>query len=218
MGSIQAIASILSKKPRLAISLGAAATTSTVYFSLYTVKSDQRAVLFDRFRGTLPESVGEGTHFLIPWVQKPYIFDIGPRPHTFSCISANTKDLRTVNLSVRVVSRPDPQHLSTGVQNLGLDYKYDMVLPCIAIMVLEEFVAGHNADELFTLRNKISDLVRDTFVQSAKNFNILVDDVAVIEFFEKEAKPCYFCTNSNSNGFWRPKFCLNFDCFKSRYL
>ncbi|MCI61472.1 prohibitin-3 mitochondrial-like, partial [Trifolium medium] len=80
MGSSQAAASILNNIARAAFGLGAAATA--VNSSLYTVDGGQRAVLFDRFRGILEQSVGEGTHFLIPWVQKPYIFDIRTRPHT----------------------------------------------------------------------------------------------------------------------------------------
>ncbi|KAL5095919.1 hypothetical protein RYX36_000246, partial [Vicia faba] len=60
------------------------------------------------FRGILDESIGEGTHFLIPWVQKPYIFDIKTRPHTFSSISG-TKDLQMVNLTLRVLSRHEAE-------------------------------------------------------------------------------------------------------------
>lgn len=44
------------------------------------VEGGHRAVLFDRFQGVKPEVTGEGTHFLIPWVQKPIIFDIRSRP------------------------------------------------------------------------------------------------------------------------------------------
>ncbi|AET00528.2 SPFH domain/band 7 family protein [Medicago truncatula] len=108
MISSKAIASIVSKKARLALGLGAAATT--VYSS----------VLVDQFHGTLPESVGEGTHFLIPWVQKPYILDVRARTHTLSAIFA-TDDHEPVNLTLRVISRPDVQCLPTIVQNLGLD-------------------------------------------------------------------------------------------------
>ncbi|RWW49797.1 hypothetical protein BHE74_00044030, partial [Ensete ventricosum] len=50
------------------------------------------AVLFDRFRGVLPETVGEA-HFLVPWLQKPFIFDIRTRPHTFTS-NSGTKDLQ----------------------------------------------------------------------------------------------------------------------------
>lgn len=39
-----------------------------------------RAVIFDRFSGVKKQVIGEGTHFFIPWVQKPIIFDVRSRP------------------------------------------------------------------------------------------------------------------------------------------
>ena len=44
------------------------------------VEGGHRAVIFDRFQGVKPDVTGEGTHFLIPWVQRPIIFDIRSRP------------------------------------------------------------------------------------------------------------------------------------------
>ncbi|GFY83077.1 prohibitin 3 [Actinidia rufa] len=69
--------------------LGGAAISS----SLYTVDGGERAVIFDRFRGILDDTAGEGTHLLVPWLQKAFIFDIRTRPHTFSSASG-TKDLQ----------------------------------------------------------------------------------------------------------------------------
>ncbi|CAL0328813.1 unnamed protein product [Lupinus luteus] len=174
MGSQSAV-SFLTNVARAAIGLGASA--AALNSSLYTVDGGQRAVLFDRFRGILDETVGEGTHFLIPWIQKPYIFDIRTRPHTFSSISG-TKDLQMVNLTLRVLSRPDTDRLSVIVQNLGLEYD-EKVLPSIGNEVLKAVVAQFNADQLLTERPNVSNMVRESLVRRAKDFNIVLDDVAI---------------------------------------
>ena len=42
---------------------------------------------FLRFRGIQQDVVGEGTHFMIPWVQSPIIFDIRARPKNVPTIT-----------------------------------------------------------------------------------------------------------------------------------
>ena len=44
-------------------------------------------MLFDRLKGVLPETSGEGTHFLVPWLQKAVIFDIRTRPRSISSVT-----------------------------------------------------------------------------------------------------------------------------------
>ncbi|KAJ0812941.1 putative prohibitin, Band 7 domain-containing protein [Helianthus annuus] len=83
----------------------------------------------------LNNTVGEGTHILIPWLQKPYIFDIRTRHHTFSSISG-TKDLQMVNLTLRVLSRPEVNQLPSIFKTLGLEYD-EKVLPSIGNEVLK---------------------------------------------------------------------------------
>ncbi|KAK2969797.1 hypothetical protein RJ640_028077 [Escallonia rubra] len=175
MSNSQAAVSFLTNLARAAFGLGAGATVLGA--SLYTVDGGQRAVLFDRFRGVIDDTVGEGTHFLIPWLQKPYIFDIRTRPHTFSSVSG-TKDLQMVNLTLRVLSRPEVSRLPDIFKTLGLEYD-EKVLPSIGNEVLKAVVAQFNADQLLTERPHVSALVRESLIRRAKDFNILLDDVAI---------------------------------------
>ena len=46
-------------------------------------------MLFDRFRGVQEKVSGEGTHFLVPWVQRPIIFDCRSRPRNVSVVTGS---------------------------------------------------------------------------------------------------------------------------------
>ena len=51
------------------------------------VDGGEQAVLFDRLSGVLPETKDEGTHFLVPWLQKAVIFDVRTRPRSISSVT-----------------------------------------------------------------------------------------------------------------------------------
>ena len=105
-------------------------------------------MMFDRFRGVLPKSVGEGTHFLVPFIQNPTIYDIRTRPKSITSVTG-TKDLQQVNLTLRVLHRPDVDRLPEIHMNLGPEYE-ERVLPSIGNEVLKATVAQFNADQLLT--------------------------------------------------------------------
>ncbi|XP_052144214.1 prohibitin-3, mitochondrial-like [Oryza glaberrima] len=174
-GGGQAAASLLTKLAQAAAGLGIAASAAST--ALYTVDGGQRAVIFDRFRGVLSETSSEGTHFIVPWLQKPFIFDIRTRPHSFSSTSG-TKDLQMVSLTLRVLARPDVDRLPDIFTSLGLEYD-EKVLPSIGNEVLKAVVAQFNADQLLTERPHVSALVRDSLIRRAAEFNIVLDDVAI---------------------------------------
>ena len=78
--------------------------------SLYDVRGGSRAVIFDRVSGVKEKVIDEGTHFLIPWVQKAIVFDVRTKPRSIST-TTGSKDLQMVSLTLRVLHRPDVQSL-----------------------------------------------------------------------------------------------------------
>jgi prohibitin 1 len=65
---------------------------------LFKVDGGHRAVIFDRFQGIKEEVIGEGTHFMIPWLHKPIIFDIRTRPRSVAVSTGSKGKLFSKNL------------------------------------------------------------------------------------------------------------------------
>ena len=83
---------------------------SVAQAALYDVKGGTRAVIFDRLQGVKEAVVNEGTHFVIPWLQKPIIFDVRTKPRNIST-TTGSKDLQMVSLTLRVLHRPEVRML-----------------------------------------------------------------------------------------------------------
>lgn len=77
---------------------------------MYDVRGGTRAVIFDRLSGVKQQVVEEGTHFLIPWLQKAIVFDVRTKPRNIST-TTGSKDLQMVSLTLRVLHRPNVIHL-----------------------------------------------------------------------------------------------------------
>ena len=89
--------------------------------SMYTVDGGHRAIMFNRLGGIQDYSLTEGLHFKLPWFQYPIIYDIRARPRKITS-PTGSKDLQMVNISLRVLSRPDSMNLPALHKELGQDF------------------------------------------------------------------------------------------------
>lgn len=163
----------------------AAIAYAGVNASLYDVKGGTRAVIFDRLSGVKETVVNEGTHFLIPWLQRSIIYDVRTKPRNIST-TTGSKDLQMVSLTLRVLHRPEVKALPKIYQNLGQDYD-ERVLPSIGNEVLKAIVAQFDAAELITQREAVSNRIRTDLLRRAAEFNIALEDVSITHLtFGKE--------------------------------
>ena len=158
----------------LALGLGSVG----LYNSVVTVQPGHMGVVYNRIGGLADKTtLREGLNFVVPWFQRSVVFDVRTRPQLINTQSGS-KDLQMVQISLRVLFKPNPNELSFIYRRLGKDYD-ERVLPSIVNEVTKAVVAQYNASELLTKRDVVSKQIRDMLLKRSNDFQILLDDVSI---------------------------------------
>ncbi len=112
------------------------------------VEGGHRAILYSRLGGISNVVKGEGTHFKIPWLHRPYVYNVRSTPRSIKSLTGSRgifrdgllrllvpcfvvdkrrltrslSDLQMVDINLRVIYRPMVEKLPDMYRTLGLDY------------------------------------------------------------------------------------------------
>lgn len=126
------------------------------------MEGGQKAIIFSRYSGVLPEVHGEGWHLRVPWLHIPHVFNVRTRPTSIPSLTGSKgayvmlawaaasvteilnnsfflSDLQMVNITLRVLTKPKWEKLPQIYKKLGTDYD-QRVLPSIVNEVLKGVV------------------------------------------------------------------------------
>lgn len=156
---------------------GAGAIGLVGYNSVYTVGGFERAIVWNRFFGVLNEVKDTGMHIRLPFIEYPTMYDVRYRPRNVQSMTGS-KDLQMVQITLRVMTKPNEKELPKVYRELGVDYD-DRVLPSIVNEVSKAVVANYNAAELLTRREDVSKEMEFKLKSRAAAFNIDMKDVSI---------------------------------------
>jgi hypothetical protein len=119
------------------------------------VKGGERAIIFNRLVGIKEATFGEGTHLMLPWFDRPIIFEVRTRPRQIQSLTGSkglctthlgrrcavpewfvsepSSDLQMVQITLRVLTRPDPSKLPEVYRTLGLGASGISRFPCACV-------------------------------------------------------------------------------------
>jgi len=153
------------------------------------VPAGHRGVLFSLAQGVLSRQLGEGTHVVVPFVEKAVLYDVRTRTFTMSDESAEgeirgdaglstlTKDGQEVKVDLSVRFHPDPENVFRLHQSVGQDYLNKVIRPEIRSQTRLAIAQYPVSDVYSVKRTEVEKLINDRLRASLSGHHVIVDEV-----------------------------------------
>jgi regulator of protease activity HflC (stomatin/prohibitin superfamily) len=151
-----------------------------VFRPFIIIPAGHRGVVFNNFKGIDKSRVlGEGMHFLIPFVESAQAVDVRVQKQDFAATAASM-DLQEVKATVALNYHLDPAKVADIYQDVGANYQATLILPSVQESI-KAITARYNATSLISERPEVKDRVHDSLVDRLAKYHIKVVDVSITD-------------------------------------
>ena len=148
--------------------------------SFAVVRAGERGVVFSKFGGVKDVVLGEGIHFIIPFVEEVVRVSVQIQKSQTDATAAS-KDLQIVSSTIALNYHIDPDKANKVYQDIGLFFKERVIDPSVQESV-KAVTAQWTAEELITKRQAVKDEIKENLAERLLTFNIIVDEFNIIDF------------------------------------
>ena len=175
------IEQIKSKGIVIGIALGIIVILLLALNPFISVGAGERGVLMN-FGEVQDKVLEEGLNFIIPIMQSVEIVDVKVQKSETSA-DASSKDLQTVSSSVALNYYIIPEKAHKVYQSIGKKTAVDRRIIDPAVQeVVKAVSANYTAEQLITLRRKVSTEMKESLTKRLLKYNIAVDAFSIVNF------------------------------------
>jgi regulator of protease activity HflC (stomatin/prohibitin superfamily) len=127
-----------------------------------------------------PDALGEGVHFVIPFITNIKPLDVKIKKAEVKTAAAS-RDLQTVNAEIVVNYRIEKANAVKLFREIGVNYLATVIEP----QIQESFKAGaakYTAESLITERSDVSAGIHESISSRMKQFGVIIDAVNITNF------------------------------------
>ena len=169
---------------------------------LVTVGAGERAVVFSLSGGTRQGQLNEGTHLIIPFLQRAVFYDTRVQTYTMSgtnwegeikgddSLKVLTSDGQEVKIEISVRFHPDRDKIFQLHQRVGQDYVNKIIRPAVRSQTRVVIASYPVSDVYSTKRTEIERKIGDGLKTELGRSDIVLDEVLLrdVAFSEAYAK------------------------------
>ena len=151
----------------------------TGLFSFTTVPAGNTGIKV-RLGAVQESSLKEGLNFKIPFVEKIVLMDNRTQIVTAEGNSAS-KDLQTVENTIAVNFRVNPEKSAYLYQKVGVGYVDTIMSPAIQ-EATKGTIAKYTAEELITKRAEVGEGIKEELSNKVSDYGIVVENLNIVNF------------------------------------